>query len=100
MQRVGGFGVLSAVAVAAALTHTGGPAVWHIVGIVAFVVAGVGLFLRAIYASGQSAWPSIMWGLMCVMGSLALAWNMVWTIPAAVFAIAGAVLGKKYNVAL
>jgi hypothetical protein len=40
----------------------------ELMGIVAFVVAGVGLFLRAIYASGQSAWPSIMWGLMCVMG--------------------------------
>lgn len=78
----------------------GGSAGWHIAGIVMFGVAGVALFLRAIHASGQSAWPSIMWGLMCVTESLALGWNMVWTIPTAVFAIAGAVLGRKHNVAL
>ena len=72
----------------------------RVVGIILFGVSGVLLLARASTAEGRRIVPSLLWGLATFAGMGALGWDMRLTIPMAALAVAGAVTGKRYNVAL
>jgi hypothetical protein len=70
------------------------------VGIALLGVAGVLLTRRALQAGGKEAYPSLAWALAMVAGIVALGWDIRVMILTAVLAVTGAVLGRKYHVAL
>ena len=87
-------------AVVLATTSTFGHREVHGVRIAFLAVAAVLLTRRALQAGGREAYPSLLWALAMVAGLVALGWDRRVTIASAVLAVTGAVLGRKYHVAL
>lgn len=72
-----------------------------VVGITLMSIAAVLLLIRAAKVAGQrEAVPSLLWALAMLAGIGAFGWDMRLLIPMGVLSVAGAVMGKKYHVAL